>query len=93
LQGPITRLRAQQLRHQVNSFLCLSANDLENGLLRNDLIVIGNQGVGHGEYVGHQEGTGEPGKHAQQGGGPIQFRVQEFDFESNSEFRTILPSN
>jgi hypothetical protein len=42
LQGPITRLRAQQLRHQVNSFLCLSANDLENRLLPNDLIVIRN---------------------------------------------------
>jgi hypothetical protein len=28
LQGPITRSRAQQLRHRVNSFLCLSANDL-----------------------------------------------------------------
>jgi hypothetical protein len=27
LQGPITRSRAQQLRRQVNSFLCSSAND------------------------------------------------------------------
>jgi hypothetical protein len=30
MQGPIMRSRAQQLRHQVNSFLCSSANDLEN---------------------------------------------------------------
>jgi hypothetical protein len=40
LQGPITRSRAQQLRRQVNSFLCSSANDLENRLLTNDLIII-----------------------------------------------------
>jgi hypothetical protein len=48
LQGPITRSQAQQLHHQVNSFLCLSANDLENRLLPNDLIVIRNQKVDHG---------------------------------------------
>jgi hypothetical protein len=100
LQGPIMRSWAQQLRHQVNSFLCLSANNLENRLLPNDLIVIRNQGVDHGGYVGHQEGAREPKKYAQQGAGPIQFgagpiqfRVQEFDFESNSESRIILPSN
>jgi hypothetical protein len=71
----------------------LSANDLENRLLPNDLIVIGNQGVDHGGYMGHQEGDGEPRKHAQQGGGPSQFGVQESDFESNSEYMTFLPSN
>jgi hypothetical protein len=54
LQGPITRSRAQQVRHQVNSFLYSSANDLENRLLPNDLIVIKNQGVDHGEHVGHK---------------------------------------
>jgi hypothetical protein len=43
LQGPITRSRVQQLHHQINSFLCSSANDLENILLPNDLIVIRNQ--------------------------------------------------
>jgi hypothetical protein len=59
LQGPITRSRAQQLRHQVNSFLCSSANDLENRLLPNDLIVIRNQGVDHREHARHQEGAGE----------------------------------
>jgi hypothetical protein len=57
--------RAQQLRHHVNLFLCSSANDLENRLLPNDLIVIRNQGVDHGGHVGHQEGAGEPRKHAQ----------------------------
>jgi hypothetical protein len=40
VHGPITRSREQQLCCQVNSFLCLSANDLENRLLPNDLIVI-----------------------------------------------------
>jgi hypothetical protein len=87
------RSRAQQLRHQVNSFLCSSANDLENRLLPNDLIVIRNQGVDHGEYAGHQEGTREPRKHAQHGGSPSQFEIQESDFESNSDSRTTFPSN
>jgi hypothetical protein len=53
LQGPIMRSRAQQLRRVVNSFLCSSANDIENKLLPNDLIVIRNQGVDHGEHVRH----------------------------------------
>jgi hypothetical protein len=53
LQGPIMRSRAQQLRREVNSFLCSSANDIENKLLPNDLIVIRNQGVDHGEHVRH----------------------------------------
>jgi hypothetical protein len=69
------RSRAQQLHRHVNSFICSSANDLENRLLPNDLIVIRNQGLDHGGHVRHQEGAGEPRKHAQQGGGPIQFRV------------------
>jgi hypothetical protein len=93
LQGPITRSQAQQLCHQVNSFLCSSANDLENRLLPNDLIIIRNQGVDHGEHTGHQEGAGEPRKHAQHGGSPSQFEIQDSDFESNSEPRTTLPSN
>jgi hypothetical protein len=90
LQGPITRSRAQQLRHQVNLFLCSSANDLENRLLPNDLIVIRNQGVDRGEHVGHQEGAGEPRKHTKHGESPSQFRIQKSDFESNSEFRTTF---
>jgi hypothetical protein len=69
------RSRAQQLHRHVNSFICSSANDLENRLLPNDLIVIRNQGLDHGGHVRHQEGVGEPRKHAQQGGGPIQFGV------------------
>jgi hypothetical protein len=89
--GPNTRSRVEQLHRQVNSFLCSSANDLENRWLPNDLIVIRNQGVDHGRNVGHQEGAGDPRKHAQKGGGPSQFGVQEFDFESNSESRTTFP--
>jgi hypothetical protein len=41
----------------------------------------------------HQEGAGDPRKHTQQGEGPSQFGIQEFDFESNSDSRTTLPSN
>jgi hypothetical protein len=93
LQGPITRSRAQQLRRQVNSFLWSSANDLESILLSNNLIVNRNQGVDYGEHAGHQEGARDPRKHAQHGGSPIQFGIQESDFESNSESRTTLPSN
>jgi hypothetical protein len=92
MQEPITRSRAQQLRRQVNSFLCSSAND-ENRWLPNDLIFIRNQGVDHEEHVGHHEGAEDPRKHAQQGGGPSQFRIHESDFESNSESMTTLPSN
>jgi hypothetical protein len=92
LQGPITRSRAQQLNHQVNSLLCLSANDYENRLLRNKVIVIRNQGVDHGEHVGHQDGAGEPRKHAQHDVGPIKFRVQESAFESNSRSPRVLSS-
>jgi hypothetical protein len=93
VQEPITRSRVQQLHRQVNSFLCSSANDLENRSLPNDLIIIRNQGVDHGEHVGHQEGDRGLRKHAQQGEGPTQFEVQECDFESNLESRTTLPSN
>jgi hypothetical protein len=41
--GPITRSRAQQLNHQVNSFLCSSTYNIESRLLPNDLIVLRNQ--------------------------------------------------
>jgi hypothetical protein len=86
------RSRTQQLRRQVNSFLCSCANDLENRWLPNDLIVIRNQGVDHGGHVGHQEGAGDPRKHAQQGEGPSQLGVQECHFECNSESKTTLLS-
>jgi hypothetical protein len=35
--------------------------------------------MNHGGHVGHREGAGDPRKHVQQGGGPIQFVVQESD--------------
>jgi hypothetical protein len=43
IHDPITRSRAQQLNHQVNSFLYSSVYNIESRLLPNDLIVIGNQ--------------------------------------------------
>jgi hypothetical protein len=45
--GPITRSRAQQLNHQVNSFLCSSAYNIESQLLPIDLIILRNQGEDH----------------------------------------------
>jgi hypothetical protein len=85
--GPITRSRAQQLNHQVNSFLCSSPNNIESQLLPNDLIILRNQGEDHGGQTEHQEGAGEPRRCAREGGEPIQFGIAEF--ESNSESRTI----
>jgi hypothetical protein len=41
----------------------------------------------------HQEGTGEARTCTHHGGDPIQFRIPEFDFESNSEYRTTSASN
>jgi hypothetical protein len=89
--GPITRSRAQQLNHQVNSFLCSSTYNIESRLLSNDLIVLRNQGEDHGGQTEHQEGAGEPRRRAREGGEPIQFRIDEF--ESNSESRTTSYSN
>jgi hypothetical protein len=40
--SPITRSRAQQLNHQVNSFLCSSTYNIESRLLSNDLIILRN---------------------------------------------------
>jgi hypothetical protein len=62
--GPITRSRAQQLNHQVNSFLCSSTYNIESQLLTNDLIVLRNQGEDHGGQTEHQEGAGEPRRRA-----------------------------
>jgi hypothetical protein len=89
--GPITRSRAQQLNHQVNSFLCSSTYNIESRLLSNDLIVLRNQGDDHGGQTGHQEGAGEPRRHARETGEPIEFRIAEF--ESNLESRTTSYSN
>jgi hypothetical protein len=88
--GPITRSWAQQLNHQVNSFLCSTYN-IESRLLPNDLIAFRNQWDDHGGQTEHQEGAEEPRRHAREGGEPIQFRIAEF--ESNSEFRTTSYSN
>jgi hypothetical protein len=88
---PITRSRAQQLNHQVNSFLCSSAYNIESRLLPNDLIILRNQGKDHGGQMEHQEGAGEPKRRAQEGGKPIQFGITEF--EPNSEFSTTSYSN
>jgi hypothetical protein len=89
--GPITRSRAQQLNHQVDSFLCSSTYNIESRLLPNDLIVLRNQGEDHGAQTEHQEGVGEPRRHAREGGEPIQFGIAEF--ESNLESKTISYSN
>jgi hypothetical protein len=89
--GPITRSRAQQLNHQVNSFLCSSTNNIESRLLPNDLIVLRNQGDDHGEQTEHQEGVGVPRRRAREGGEPIQFGIAEF--ESDSESRITSYSN
>jgi hypothetical protein len=91
IHGPITRSRAQQLNHLVNSFLCSFAYNIESRLLPNDLIVLRNQGEDHGGQTEHQEGAGEPRRCAREGGEPIQLGITEF--ESNSEFRTTLYSN
>jgi hypothetical protein len=89
--GPITRSRAQQLNHQVNSFLCSSTYNIESRLLPNDLIVLTTQGEDQGGQIEHQEGAGEPRRCAREGGKPIQFAIAEF--ESNLESRTTSYSN
>jgi hypothetical protein len=81
--GPITRSRAQQLNHQINSFLCSCAYNIESGLLTNDLIVLRNQVEDHGGQTEHQEGAREPRRCAR----------EVAEFEPNSEFRTISYSN
>jgi hypothetical protein len=89
--GPITRSRAHQLNHQINSFICSSAYNTESQLLPNDLIALRNQGDVQGGETEHQKGAGELRRCAREGGEPIQFGIVEF--ESNSEFRTTSYSN
>jgi hypothetical protein len=89
--GPITRSRAQQLNHQVNTFLCSSTDNIESSLLPNDLIVLRNKGEDHRGQTEYQEGAREPRRRAQEGGEPIQFGIAEF--ESNLESRTTSYSN
>jgi hypothetical protein len=88
---PITGSRAQQLNHHVNSFLWSSAYIIESRLLPNDLIVLRNQGEDDGGQTEHQEGAIEPRRRAREGGEPIQFKIAEF--ESNSEYMTISYAN
>jgi hypothetical protein len=64
---------------------------LESRLLPNNLIILRNQGDNHGGQMEHQEGAGEPRRHAREGGKPIQFGIAEF--ESNSESMTTSYSN
>jgi hypothetical protein len=40
--GPNTLSQAQQLNHQVKSFLCSSVYNIESQLLPNDLIILRN---------------------------------------------------
>jgi hypothetical protein len=89
--GHITRSRAQQLNHQVNSFLCSSAYNNESRLLPNNSIVLRNQGEDHGGQMEHQECAREPRRCAWEGGEPVQFGIVEF--VSNSESRTTSYSN
>ena len=81
IQGPITGALARQLNLEVSSFLSTSLYDIENMMLPNDYIVIGN----HGEEMlrerlrGVEDQQGRP----DQGGG-----LNRFDFESILEFRS-----
>jgi hypothetical protein len=77
--GPITQSRAQQLNHQVNSFLCSSTYNNESRLLPNDLIILRNQGEDHRGQMEHQDGAGDPRRRAREGGEPIQFGIAEFE--------------
>jgi hypothetical protein len=86
--GPITRSQAQQLNHQINSFLCSSAYNIESQLLPNDLIVLRNQEKDHEGQTEHQEGAGEPRRCAREGGEPIQFGITEFIFKLTSRLHT-----
>ena len=82
IQGPITGALARQLNLEVSSFLSTSLYDLENIMLPNDYIVIGN----HGEEEMLRErlrGVEDQQGRSDQGGG-----LNRFDFESISESRS-----
>jgi len=81
IQGPITRARSRQINLEVSSFLS-TLYDLENIMLPNDYIVIGN----HGEEEMLRErlrGVEDQQGRSDQGGG-----LNRFDFESISESRS-----
>jgi hypothetical protein len=71
--------------------LMLFAYNIERQLLPSDSIILRNQREDHGGQTEHQEGAGEQRRRAREGGEPIQFRIAEF--ESNSEYRTTSYSN
>jgi len=82
IQGPITGALARQLNLEVSSFLSTSLYDIENMMLPNDYIVIGN----HGEEEMLRErlrGVEDQQGRSDQGGG-----LNRFDFESILEFRS-----
>src|SRR5437763_7739905 len=74
---------AHQLKQQVNSFLCSSSCENENRLLPNDVLMLRNEGEGHGVLMEHQVRAGEQGGRAP----PVGSRVQ-LNFESTSESRS-----
>jgi hypothetical protein len=76
----------RHISNTVISFLCSSINYLENQLLPNDLIILRN----HGD---DEEDEWDIKRALERQGDPIQFRIPEFDFESNSESRTTLALN
>src|SRR5207247_9346367 len=83
IQGPITRSRARQLKQQVNSFLCSSSCENENRLLSNDVLVLRNEGEGHGVLMEYQGRAGE-----QEGRAPRVGSQVQLNFESTSESRS-----
>jgi hypothetical protein len=64
IQGPITRAHARQLNLEVSSFLSVSINNCENGLLPNFYNMIRNQAEVQGthgeEHGGVEEQQGSP---------------------------------
>jgi hypothetical protein len=82
----------RHLLNTVNSFLRASTNYFENQLLPNDLIIVRNLGDDE-EDSRHQESAGGARRCTHQSRDPIQFKIPEFDFESNSESRTTSASN
>jgi len=81
IQGPITGALARQLNLEVSSFLSTSLYDIENMMLPNDYIVIGN----HGEEMLRERlrGVEDQQGRSDQGGG-----LNRFDFERFLEFRS-----
>jgi hypothetical protein len=87
----IIRSQAQQLNHQINSFLYSFTYNIESRLLPNDLIILINQEEYHRGQTGYQQGVAELIRCAREDGEPIQFIIAEFEF--NSESRITLHSH